>query len=225
MVPLSALAAILIVVAYNMSEWREFLSLLKSPKSDVAVLLVTFFITILIDLVMAIQIGMVLAALLFMKRMADVTEVSELTRDTAEEDDSFTPSFDRAILQRLPKHIQVNGPMFFGAADKFLEVINEVNGKTQTIILRMRNVPAMDATAVHALKRFIKSCHKYKIKILLSGLKPQPYDVLEKAGVIAVIGKENLFDLFETALTYAESYHYQLSGEVVTTDPDIENKE
>ena len=228
MIPLSALAAILIVVAYNMSEWREFVSLLKSPKSDIAVLLITFFITILVDLIMAIQIGMVLAALLFMKRMADVTEVSELTRDTAEEDDSFTPSFDRAILQRLPKHIQVyeiNGPMFFGAADKFLEVINEVNGKTQTVILRMRNVPAMDATAVHALNRFIKSCHKYKIKILLSGLKPQPYDVLEKAGVVAAIGKDNIFDLFETALSYAESYHYQLSGDVATNDPGTENKE
>ena len=216
MIPLSALAAILIVVAYNMSEWREFLELLKSPKSDVAVLLITFFVTVLIDLVKAIEIGMVLAALLFMKRMADVTEVNELMRDTAEEDDSFTPSFDRSILQRLPQHIQVyeiSGPLFFGAADKFLEVINEVNGKTQTVILRLRNVPAMDATAVHAIKRFIKVCKKFKIKIVLSGLKMQPYAVLEKAGIIEEIGKENVFELFENALTYAEAYHYQLKDD------------
>lgn len=213
MIPLSALAAILIVVAYNMSEWREFLSLLKSPKSDIIVLLITFFVTVLVDLVKAIEIGMVLAALLFMKRMADVTEVNELMRDTAEDDDSFTPSFDKSILERLPQHIQVyevSGPLFFGAADKFLEVINEVDGKTQSVILRLRNVPAMDATAVHATKRFIKSCRKHKIKIIFSGLKLQPYQVLERAGVIDDIGKENVFEFFEDALKFAEAHHYQL---------------
>lgn len=215
LVPLSALAAILIIVAYNMSEWREFLSLLKSPKSDVVVLLLTFFVTILIDLVKAIEIGMVLAALLFMKRMADVTEVNELTRDAAEDDASFTPSFDASILKRLPEHIQVfevSGPLFFGAADKFLEVINEVDGKkTQTMILRLRNVPAMDATAVHALKRFIRNCQSHRIRILVSGLKEQPYEVLEKAGVIDAIGSDNVFDHFESALTFAEAYQNLIS--------------
>lgn len=210
LIPLSALAAILIVVAYNMSEWREFIGLLKSPKSDVLVLLMTFFITVLVDLVVAIEIGMVLAALLFMKRMADVTEITELTRDNAEEDDSFTPSFDRSLLQRLPARIQVyevNGPFFFGAADKFLEVINEVDGKTQTLILRLRNVPAMDATAVHALKRFISTCKKHKIKIVFSGLKNQPREVLAKAGIIELIGEEHIFENFEDALLFAESFH------------------
>jgi high affinity sulphate transporter 1 len=210
LIPLSALAAILIVVAYNMSEWREFIGLLKSPKSDVLVLLMTFFITVLVDLVVAIEIGMVLAALLFMKRMADVTEITELTRDNAEEDDSFTPLFDRSLLQRLPARIQVyevNGPFFFGAADKFLEVINEVDGKTQTLILRLRNVPAMDATAVHALKRFISTCKKHKIKIVFSGLKNQPREVLAKAGIIELIGEEHIFENFEDALLFAESFH------------------
>lgn len=215
LVPLSALAAILIVVAYNMSEWREFLSLLKSPKSDVMVLLITFFVTILIDLVKAIEIGMVLAALLFMKRMADVTEVSELTRDAAEDDDSFTPSFDASILKRLPEHIQVfevSGPLFFGAADKFLEVINQVDGNiTQTMILRLKNVPAMDATAVHALKRFIRNCQNHRIRILISGLKEQPYEVLDKAGIIAELGPDNVFEHFEAALTFAETYQNLVS--------------
>ncbi|GAB6107138.1 SulP family inorganic anion transporter [Fusibacter bizertensis] len=212
MIPLASLAAILIVVAYNMSEWREFIGLLKSPKSDVIVLLLTFFITVLVDLVVAIEVGMVLASLLFMKRMADVTEITELTRDNAEEDDSFTPSFDRSLLQRLPSKIQVyevNGPFFFGAADKFLEVINEVDGKTETLILRLRNVPAMDATAVHALKRFITVCRKYKIKIVFSGLKPQPRDVLTKAGIVELIGEQYIFENFEDALSFAESFHSQ----------------
>lgn len=213
MVPLSALAAILIVVAYNMSEWREFLELLKSPKSDVAVLLITFFVTVLIDLVKAIEIGMVLASLLFMKRMSDVTEVNELTRDAAEDDDSFTPSFDRALLAQLPKmpqHIQVyeiNGPLFFGAADKFLEAITEVDGKTKIIILRLRNVPAMDATAIHALKRFMKVCNHHKIKLMISGIREQPYEVLEKADIIASIGAEHVFEKFEDALIYAITLH------------------
>lgn len=213
MIPLASLAAILIVVAYNMSEWREFIALLKSPKSDVIVLLITFFVTVFIDLVKAIEIGLVLAALLFMKRMADVTEVNELTRDAAEDDDSFTPNFDMSLFDRLPDHIQVyeiNGPLFFGAADKFIEVINEVDGKTQTIILRLRNVPAMDATAIHALRRFMKVCHKHKIKIILTGLKEQPYAVLEKAGVIEIIGKDNLFEHFEAALEHAIAYQAQI---------------
>lgn len=209
MVPLSALAAILIIVAYNMSEWREFLTLLRSPKSDVAVLLLTFIITVLVDLVKAIEIGMVLAALLFMKRMADVTEVNELTRDAAEEDDSYTPSFDRSILQKLPasmSHIQayeINGPLFFGAADKFLETLNEVDGKTKIVILRLRNVPAMDATALHALDRFYKVCHHYKIKLMISGLREQPYEVLANSTLFDLIGEDSLFEKFEDALTKA----------------------
>ena len=209
MVPLSALAAILIIVAYNMSEWREFLALLRSPKSDVAVLLLTFVITVLVDLVKAIEIGMVLAALLFMKRMSDVTEVNELTRDAAEDDDSYTPSFDRSILQKLPasmNHIQayeINGPLFFGAADKFLETLNEVDGKTKIVILRLRNVPAMDATALHALNRFYKVCHHYKIKLMISGLREQPYEVLANSTLFDLIGEDCLFEKFEDALTKA----------------------
>lgn len=207
MVPLTALAAILIVVAYNMSEWREFLSLLKSPKSDVVVLLITFFVTVLIDLVKAIEVGMVLASLLFMKRMADVTEVNELTRDAAEDDDSFTPSFDREIFTKLPHHIQVyeiNGPLFFGAADKFLEVIKEVDGgNTKMVVLRLRNVPAMDATAIHAMRRFIQVCRRYKIRLVISGLKEQPYEVLVKAGVVEDLGADHFFEKFEDALHHA----------------------
>lgn len=209
MIPLSALAAVIIVVSYNMSEWREFVSLFKSPKSDVAVLLLTFFLTVVVDLVVAIEVGIVLAALLFMKRMADVSSVSELVKDAFEEDDSFTPSFDKSLLQRIPKNIQVyevNGPMFFGAADKFLEVITSTKSHTEIIILRLRNVPAIDATAIHAIKRFIRNCRKYEIKIILSGLAAQPYETLEKAGILEEIGQESIFELFEEALLFSEAY-------------------
>ncbi len=209
LVPLASLAAILIIVAYNMSEWREFIALLHSPKSDVAVLLITFLVTVLFDLVKAIEIGLVLAALLFMKRMADVTEVNELTRDAAEEDDSFTPAFDSSIFEKLPDGIQVyeiNGPLFFGAADKFLETIKEVGGTTKVMVLRLRNVPAMDATAIHALNRFIDTCHKQKIRIMVSGLREQPRSVLEKAGLIEKIGETQFYDHFELALSSAVEY-------------------
>lgn len=209
MIPLSALAAVLIVVAYNMSGWREFTALLKSPKSDVAVLLLTFFLTVLVDLVVAIGVGVVLAALLFMKRMADVSSVKEMMRDHLEEDDSFTPLFDETILQKLPKHIQVyevNGPMFFGAADKFLDAITTSKSDTRIIILRLRNVSAMDATAVHAIKRFVANSKKHNIKIIISGLKAQPHATLKKTGVLDEIGEENILELFEDALSFAKSY-------------------
>ena len=215
MIPLSALAAILIIVAYNMSEWREFIELLKSPKSDVIVLVITFLVTVMIDLVQAIEIGMVLAALLFMKRMADVTEVSELTRDAAEEDDSFTPSFDNSLLDRLPKGIQVyeiNGPLFFGAADKFLDIINQVNIKTDVLILRLRNVPSMDATTIHGLKRIIKHCNTHKIKLILSGIKQQPLKTIEKTGLVEKIGRESFQEFFEDALKVAESISIEIQN-------------
>lgn len=206
LIPLSALAAILIVVAYNMSEWREFIGLLKSPKSDVAVLIITFVITVFIDLIKAIEIGVILAAFFFMKRMADVTEVKELSRDAAEEDDSFTPGFDMDLLKNIPKGIQVyeiNGPLFFGAADKFLDTLMRLDHDTKIIILRTRNVPSMDASALHVLRRFTKTCTTHKIRFIIAGLNEQPTVMLQKAGLLEVIGEKNLFDNFETALNEA----------------------
>lgn len=206
LVPLSALAAILIIVAYNMSEWREFIGLLKSPKSDVAVLIITFLITVFIDLIKAIEIGVILAAFFFMKRMADVTEVKELSRDAAEDDDSFTPGFDMELLRNIPKGIQVyeiNGPLFFGAADKFLDTLMRLDHSTKIIILRTRNVPSMDASALHVLRRFTKTCSTHKIRFIIAGLNEQPRVMLQKSGLIASIGQNNLFDNFELALSEA----------------------
>lgn len=205
MIPLASLAAILIVVAYNMSEWREFKSLLKSPKSDALVLVVTFFITVLVDLVKAIEIGMVLSAFLFMKRMAEVSNVKTFLLDSAEEEDEGDVDNLRGINSKLISNnnvqiYEINGPLFFGAADKFMEAMNEVGNEVETLIVDMKNVPAMDATALHAFQRMIDMCKDKNIKIVISGIKEQPKLALEKSDIINLIGENNIFMNLEDAI-------------------------
>lgn len=209
MVPLASLAAVLIIVAYNMSEWREFTALFKAPKSDIIVLLVTFVITVLVDLVVAIEIGMVLAAFLFMKRMADVADVQIADFDAGEETDNdlneILPYYDNSKFNNL-KGIQVykiNGPFFFGATDKFLDAVNELGYKTNYLIIDMQSVPAIDASALHAFKRLIKTCKKRNIVILISGINQQPLNSLKKSDFHKMIGgPDHFFDRTEDALNY-----------------------
>lgn len=206
MIPLTSLSAILIVVAYNMSEWREFKELFKSPKSDVIVLLVTFFITVFIDLVKAIQIGVILASILFMKRMSEVSTVSITNMDASEEEDNEFDFIEESKKIKTTNDVQIyeiNGPFFFGAADKFLEATNELGHKTNTLIIRMRNVPSMDATALHAFKRMINMCNHKKIRVLISGINEQPLNVFKKAEIFEVIGQENFFGNIEDAIAFA----------------------
>ena len=191
LIPLSTLAAILMVVAYNMSEWRAFRGLLNAPKSDILVLITTFVLTVVIDLVAAIEIGVVLASLLFMKRMADVTNVQSIAKDIAEEEDCTAESLVAAIPDDVLVY-EINGPFFFGAADKFMEVIEEVQGPAKKLILNMNKVPAMDATAFHALERLRRTCKEFKTELILSGIRQQPYNVLEKAGFIEKVGVANI---------------------------------
>lgn len=205
MIPLASLAAILIVVAYNMSEWREFKSLLKSPKSDVAVLLVTFFITVLVDLVKAIEIGMVLSAFLFMKRMAEVSNVKTFLLDSSEEENEEDGDNLRGINPKLISNntvqiYEINGPFFFGAADKFMEAMNEIGNEVETLIVDMKNVPAMDATALHSFERMMEMCKEKNIKMIISGINEQPKSVLEKSDIINLIGENNIFMDLEEAI-------------------------
>lgn len=203
LIPLCTLAAILMVVAYNMSEWRAFKSLFGAPKSDILVLLATFSLTVLIDLVVAIEIGVVLSSLLFMKRMSDITNVQNLSRDLEDDEDD---SDNEEIIANIPKNTlvyNINGPFFFGAADKFMEVIQEIDRDTKYIVLKMANAPAMDATAYHALENLYKTCKARRVKLFLSGVQDQPYSVLEKAGFINKIGEQNIFDNLEDALQMA----------------------
>lgn len=200
LIPMPTIAAILFMVAYNMSEWRKFLSLVKTaPKSDILVLLVTFFLTIVFDLVLAIEVGIVITAFLFMKRMSDVTNVSEWIY----KEDSETT---KQNLKAVPKHTQVyeiTGPMFFAAADKLLDVAG--NPDAQIIILRMRSVPAMDATALNSLKNVYKACQKRNTVLLFSHVNPQPMSVMKKARFDLLVGKESFCKNIDEALEKAKS--------------------
>jgi SulP family sulfate permease len=206
LIPLASLAAILVLVAYNMSEWREFAELFKSPKSDVAVLVVTFLITVLVDLVTAIEVGVVLAAILFMKRMADVSEVQVLGIDALE--DSGPGESAPEPKYRLPRGVllyEVNGPLFFGAADKFVEAMGELGEHVDVLIVRMRNVPAMDATALRAFRNLVDLCAGHRIRLFVSGVAEQPMGVLRKSGVYDAIGAPCFFGSVDEAIAAAEA--------------------
>lgn len=202
MIPLASLASILIVVAYNMSEWREFVGLLHASKSDAVVLLVTFFLTVAIDLVVAIQFGIILAAFLFVKRMADVAEVNHLLYEAGEESEN-TPE----ELIHQTKNIliyEINGPFFFGIADKFINRLDEVQYSGEFLIIRMRNVPAMDATAFHGLIRLEKKCKSHQLRLLFSGVNEQPMKMMRQNGFVDRIGEDAFFDSIHDAKAYAE---------------------
>lgn len=199
LIPMPTIAAILVMVAYNMSEWREFAELVRTaPKSDVAVLIATFSLTVIFDLVVAIEIGMIMAAFLFMKRMSDVTDVMSW-RYIEEEDDP-----DSMSLRSVPEHTRVyeiNGPMFFGAADKFMKI--DTDKSVRCIILRMRSVSAIDATALHSLQKVYEKCKKNGIILMLSHINEQPMHVMEKAGFDEVIGRDNICGHIDDALELA----------------------
>jgi len=203
-IPMASLAGILIIVAYNMSEYKVFVRLLRSPKSDVIVLFSTFLLTILIDLTVAIPVGMVLAAFLFMRRMADVSQISSLQNLCEEEDEEED---DMSIRQRdIPAGIEVfevNGPFFFGASEKFSTALRVVNKTPKVLIIRMRNVPAMDATGFYALENVCADALKKGILILLSGVRKQPMEVLVKYGFVERFGKDKLYNNIDQALARA----------------------
>ncbi|WP_349669872.1 SulP family inorganic anion transporter [Lacrimispora sp.] len=200
LIPMPAIAAILFMVAYNMSEWRVFLSIVKTaPKSDWSVLLVTFVFTVAFDLVTAIAVGILFASLLFMKRMADVTEVSSWKY--LEDEENSSESID---LKPVPKHVavfEVSGPMFFGAAEKISQLIIE-EGK-RVLILRMRSVPAMDATALKSLEKLYHNLKKKHVTLILSHVNDQPMSMMERAGFLESVGRENLAGCIDEALSFA----------------------
>ena len=204
LIPMSALAAILLVVAYHMSEWRVFRAELTSPKSDVAVLLVTFALTVFVDLTIAIEVGMVLAAFLFMKRMAEVTNVTAITNDVREEEEELdvnaTANF---AVPRGVEVYEINGPFFFGATANFKDTLARIAGKPKILILRMRKVPAIDATGLHALTDVVHRSRRDGTLVLLSGVQPGPRETLRRSVVIDEIGEENICASFEEALARA----------------------
>lgn len=200
MIPMPTIAAILFIVAYNMCQWRTFVNLVKTaPKSDVIVLVTSFVLTVIFDLVVAIEVGMVLACLLFIKRMSEETKVNGWTYV-----DEDTPDVDEH-LQKLPLQIRVyeiSGPLFFGAASVIEEIA--VKDFTNCLVLRMRSVPALDSTALNALKDLVQVCKSKGITIVFSHVNDQPMKVMEKAGFIELVGEENFQPSISAALDRAE---------------------
>lgn len=202
LIPMPAIAAILFMVAYNMSEWRKFLHLLKtSPKSDIIVLVSTFVLTVVFDLVVAIEVGIVLAAMLFMKRMSEETEV-EGWKYVDEEDDTDPDSISLRVVPKGTLVYEISGPLFFGAADKILGI--SLAEKDKCLVLRMRSVNAIDATAMHSLEELYKQCKKKDITLVFSHVNGQPMKVMEKDNFIEIVGKENFCVHIDDALERAK---------------------
>jgi SulP family sulfate permease len=206
LIPLPALAGILLVVAWNMSEWRVFAGLFRSPRSDVMVLLVTFGLTVLVDLSVAIQTGMVLAAFLFMRRMALISDAGPMRRELAEDDDADDP--DATARLDVPHGVEifeVYGALFFGAASKFKDAVRRVERPPPVLILRMRNVLAIDATGLRALEDLLDKTRRDGTVLVLSGVHAQPLVALERSGLLERIGEDNVHGHIRAALARARS--------------------
>ena len=202
-IPMAALAGVLLVVSVDMMGIKNMANLLSSPKSDVVVLLTTFILTIVIDLTAAVQVGVVLAALLFMKRMSDVTSMGKINFDVSEKTAKNIADPDATSNKEIPEGVEVyeiNGPFFFGVADMLINTLEHIGKTPKVFILRMRNVPAIDATGEHALENFYNTCKKAGTQLVLSGVNPAPYATLKKMHFIEMIGEENITNHIDKAL-------------------------
>jgi sulfate permease, SulP family len=213
LIPMAALAGILIVVAYNMSEWHLFVKLLRTRKGDIIVLLITFLLTVLVDLTVAIEVGVVLAAFLFMHRVVAVTRMSNITQDLGEED----PNDPFSIIKRkIPEGIEVyeiNGPFFMGAADKFRDMLREVQRKPKILILRMRFVPSMDATGLRTLEDLYDQSARDKTTLILSGVNQQLLNFFKDSGFLEKVGRQNIHENINLALDHARSILDQMQSD------------
>ena len=208
LIPMATLAAVLVVVAYNMSEWREFVHLLKSPRSDVAVLLATFLLTVFIELTVAIQVGVLLAAFLFLQRMSTQTQVSVITGNLEEDDEVRARDMSKIEIPGGVEVFEIYGSLFFGAVSQFKESIRLVAKKPEVLILRMRNVPTIDASAIHILEELANEARERKYAIVFSAVSPDVYRVMENSGFVELVGKDNfaadIFSALEIAKRHLE---------------------
>ena len=204
-IPMACLAGILMVVAYNMSEWRSFRAILRNPKSDIIVLLVTFFLTVIFDLTIAIEVGVLIACLLCMRRMAETTNVSVISDEIDPmADTDVQGNLEHLIIPEGAKVYEINGPYFFGIGNKFEEMMGDMGGRAKVRIIRMRKVPFIDSTGVHNLSNMCRMCSQMGVKVVLSGVNPTVMNVLENAGMDEVVGKENICSHISLALKRAE---------------------
>lgn len=204
-IPMACLAGVLVIVSYNMSGWRTFKALLKNPKSDVAVLLITFFLTVIFDLTVAIEIGLVIACVLFMKRVMETTEISVIKDEIDPNKESDLEVHEERLT--IPKGVEVyeiNGPYFFGIATKFEETMAQLGDRPKIRIIRMRKVPFIDSTGIHNLTNLCQMSQKENIHIILSGVNEKVHNVLEKSGFYELLGKENICSNINEALAVAD---------------------
>jgi len=206
LVPLATLAGILTVVSYHMSEWRSLRMELRAPRSDVLVLLITFSLTVVVDLTVAIEVGMVLAAFLFMRRMAEVANISVLTHEFSDPTDDFEGDPNAVRRREVPPGVEVyeiSGPFFFGAAETFKDRLSQIAGKPRVLILRMRHVPAIDSTGLNALRDLVRRCRREGTFVLLSDVHAQPVVALERSGLFQELGEEGVTGNIDDALNQA----------------------
>ena len=203
-IPMACLAGVLVVVSYNMSEWRTFRALLRNPKSDITVLLITFFLTVIFDLTIAIEVGLVIACLLFMRRVAETTEISVITDEINPNEELDIAVNEESLI--VPKGVEVyeiNGPYFFGIANKFEEQMVQLGDRPKVRIIRMRKVPFIDSTGIHNLTNLCKMSKKERITIVLSGVNEKVHHVLEKSGFYELLGEENICENINVAIDRA----------------------
>ena len=203
-IPMACLAGVLVVVSYNMSGWRVFKGLLKNPKSDVTVLLITFFLTVIFDLTVAIEVGLVIACVSFMKRVMETTQISVITDEIDPNKESDLEVHEEHLV--IPEGVEVyeiNGPYFFGIATKFEDIMARFGDRPQIRIIRMRKVPFIDSTGIHNLTTLCEMSQKENIHIILSGVNPQVHATLEKSGFYTLLGKENICSNINEALETA----------------------
>jgi SulP family sulfate permease len=206
-VPLASLAGVLVIVAWNMSEVHQFRGMFRAPRSDTLTMLVTFGLTVAVDLTLAVEVGIVLAALLFMRRMTEVTQVgavhAEHLPDAAEPDGSAAAT--PVLLPRGVEVYEINGPFFFGVADRLNDVLATVGTPPAVLILRMRRVPAIDATGLHAIEKLHDKCRRQRTTLVLSGVNAQPREALRRRGLDRRLGAEHIHANFEQALAHART--------------------
>lgn len=203
-IPMACLAGVLIVVSYNMSGWRSFTALLKNPKSDVIVLLITFFLTVIFDLTVAIAVGLLLACLLFIKRIMETTEITAIKEEIHVEDEAGIMHDESITIPAGVEVYEINGPYFFGVATQFEELMSDFRDKSKVRVIRMRKVPFIDSTGIHNLSNFCEMSFKNKIVVVLSGVNPHVHSALHKAGFYDLVGEKNICPNINVALSRAE---------------------
>ena len=206
LVPMACLAGVLVIVAYNMSGWRTVRSLLRNPKSDIAILATTFILTVVFNLTIAIEIGMLLAVLLFLRRVSENVQVSVLRDELDVAQGTEMTQHETLNIAKGVEVYEIDGPFFFGVATKFDEVMREMGDKPVVRIIRMRKVPFIDSTGLHNLQILVESSHREGIRVILSGVNPSVQETLRKSGLNQIVGNENICDHISKAVEKANAF-------------------